>query len=137
MDLFRWSTFRGYRCSFKWSQLSGGSTFASLICVWFRQTGPICVFTRQALGAGILITSPKIHGCCLFVGLGFTYIFSTFENSLRGADALFWYCAFAFRLLSAVFCCTKLGDAACGTSRLGAVGMKSLSLLGPVSRNSL
>ena len=96
----------------KRSQLSGGSSFASLINAWFRRTGPIGVFTRQALGAGFPITSPKIHGCCLFVGPGFTYTFFPFENSLSGVDALLSYWAFAFRPLSAMFCCTKLADAA-------------------------
>ena len=89
---------------------------------------PLVRQARQALGAGFPITSPKIHGCCLFVGLGFTYTFSLFENSLSGAEALLSYWAFAFRLLSAMFCCTKLGDAACGTSRLGAVGIKKIKI---------
>ena len=100
-------SFSGKDTISRWSSalsfLSSGSTFASLICVWFLRTGPIEVLTMQDLGAVLLITFPYIQGWCLFAGLGLTNTFSPYENSLRGCETLLLYWGIDLRLVFFVF----------------------------------
>ena len=126
-------SFSGKDTISRWSSalsfLSSGSTFASLICVWFLRTGPIEVLTMQDLGAVLLIAFPYIQGWCLFAGLGLTNTFSPYENSFRGCETLLLYWGIDLRLLYSMFSYTRLGDATWGVSWWSAVGMMSLSLL--------